>query len=300
MKLFAFILGREYKLSLAELTHVFGVENLREHNEEIALFELEKLDSKAILSLGGTTRIIEILSDTTPESFATDVIEFLEKKEKNSKFSFALVNFGIKFPLADAGMRIKKTLAKNYNIRLLNTKNENIHSAVFKREKLAKTQTELALLKISEKFFFGFTLACQDIDLYARRDLMKNRDMITGMMPPKLVQMMINMLDKNTQKNGIYDPFCGLGTTLIETANHRIYTIFGSDISQEMSKNSEESLNKFIDEEKVWQERIKSAGGVPAKDFSQIFSKIFTLDATKIAQAFTEYNVPKNVNIISE
>lgn len=136
MKQFALILGREYKLSLAELVHVFGYENLVDYSEEIAIFSLENLEPKAIFSLGGTTRIIEIVGETTKESFATDAIEQLSKKEKNSKFSFALASFGTDFPLADAGMRIKKTIAKNYNTRLLNTKNENIHSAVFKREKL--------------------------------------------------------------------------------------------------------------------------------------------------------------------
>lgn len=300
MSLFAFILGREYKLSLAELIHIFGQQNLRDFNEEIAIFELEKLDSKAILMLGGTTRIIQIMSETTPESFATDAIGILSKKEKNSKFSFALAAFGLKFPLADAGMRIKKTLAKNFSVRLLNAKNENIHSAVFKREKLAKTGTEISLIHIAEKNYLGFSLACQDIDAYSRRDTAKNRDMVTGMMPPKLVQMMINFLSENTQKNGVYDPFCGLGTTLIEAVNRGITTVFGSDISREMVTNSEESLNNFIAEEKKWQERIKAAGGTPQKDFSNLVARIFPLDATIIEKAFVDEKIPKNINIISE
>ena len=300
MSLFAFILGREYKLSLAELIHIFGQQNLRDFNEEIAIFELEKLDSKAILMLGGTTRIIQIMSETTPESFATDAIGILSKKEKNSKFSFALAAFGLKFPLADAGMRIKKTLAKNFSVRLLNAKNENIHSAVFKREKLAKTGTEISLIHIAEKNYLGFSLACQDIDAYSRRDTAKNRDMVTGMMPPKLVQMMINFLSENTQKNGVYDPFCGLGTTLIEAVNRGITTVFGSDISPEMVTNSEESLNNFIAEEKKWQERIKAAGGTPQKDFSNLVARIFPLDATIIEKAFVDEKIPKNINIISE
>lgn len=300
MSLFAFILGREYKLSLAELIHVFGQSNLRDFNEEIAIFELEKLDSKAILTLGGTTRIIQIVSETTPESFATDTIEILSKKEKNSKFSFALAAFGLKFPLADAGMRIKKTLAKNFSVRLLNAKNENIHSAVFKREKLAKTGTEISLIHIVDKNYLGFSLACQDIDAYSRRDTAKNRDMVTGMMPPKLVQMMINFLSENTQKNGVYDPFCGLGTTLIEAVNRGITTVFGSDISREMVANSEESLTNFIAEEKKWQERIKAAGGTPQKDFSNLVAKVFPLDATLIEKAFVDEKIPKNINIISE
>jgi len=45
--------------------------------------------------------------------------------------------------------------------------------------------------------------------------------MIVGMMPPKLTQMMINLAIarlREREKNQIhlYDPFCGLGTTLIE------------------------------------------------------------------------------------
>lgn len=300
MSLFAFILGREYKLSLAELIHVFGQQNLRDFSEEIAIFELEKLDSKAILTLGGTTRIIQIMSETTPESFATDAFEILSKKEKNSKFSFALAAFGLRFPLADAGMRIKKTLTKNFSVRLLNAKNENIHSAVFKREKLAKTGTEISLIHIADKNYLGFSLACQDIDAYSRRDTAKNRDMITGMMPPKLVQMMINFLSKNVQKNGVYDPFCGLGTTLIEAVNRGITTVFGSDISREMVTNSEESLTNFIAEEKIWQERIRTAGGTPQKDFSNLVVKVFLLDATIIEKAFIDEKNPKNINIISE
>ena len=128
--------------------------------------------------------------------------------------------------------------------------------------------------------------------------------MITGMMPPKLVQMMINLARGNSEKISenfsVYDPFCGLGTTLIESANMGIYNIFGSDISSEMVENSRESLDKFIAEEKIWQERIKNAGGVPSKDFSKIFSKIFTLNATQIERAFTEQKIPKNTTIISE
>lgn len=149
------------------------------------------------------------------------------------------------------------------------------------------------------KFFLGITIACQDIDAYSRRDTGKNRDMIVGMMPPKLVQMMIN-IGNSEKSSAIYDPFCGLGTTLIEGANMGFLQIFGSDISDDMVTNSRASLADFIETEKTWQERIKAAGGTPAKDFSKIFAKIFTLDATKISKAFSDEKIPKNSLIISE
>lgn len=59
--------------------------------------------------------------------------------------------------------------------------------------------------------------------------------MIIGMMPPKLVQMMLNIvLENKSTRPAIYDPFCGLGTTLIEAANMGITRIYGSDLSKEM------------------------------------------------------------------
>lgn len=119
-------------------------------------------------------------------------------------------------------------------------------------------------------------------------------------MPPKLVQMMINFLSKNSQKNGIYDPFCGLGTTLIEALNMGILKIVGSDINAEMVNNSLDSVENFIHEEMAWQTKILMAGGTPNKDFSEVETDFFVLDATKISKAFGENEIPKNINIISE
>lgn len=111
---------------------------------------------------------------------------------------------------------------------------------------------------------------------------------------------MINFLSKNSQKNGIYDPFCGLGTTLIEALNMGILKIVGSDINAEMVNNSLDSVENFIHEEMAWQTKILMAGGTPNKDFSEVETDFFVLDATKISKAFGENEIPKNINIISE
>lgn len=110
-------------------------------------------------------------------------------------------------------------------------------------------------------------MSCQDIDAYTRRDIAKNRDMIVGMMPPKLVQMMFNIAlgkDHHSQSKLdntiVYDPFCGLGTTLIEAAQMGYIHLFGSDIALDMVDSSKKSFDQFIQEELVWQNRIKNAG----------------------------------------
>lgn len=196
--LFAFTLGREWKVSLAELMAIFGTESYQSHTETVAIFQIlgysaEQLQRK-FLNIGGSIRIIEILRESSPATFPTDVIESLRTSKNTGKIDFALGVYGAEFRLSDIGLRIKKTLQDSgSSIRLVNLKNENINAASFKKEKLAKTGYEYNLIVIENTGYIGRTLACQDIDAYAKRDTSKSRDMIIGMMPPKLVQMMINI-----------------------------------------------------------------------------------------------------------
>lgn len=68
--------------------------------------------------------------------------------------------------------------------------------------------------------------------------------MVVGMMPPKLAQMMINFATQGDRTYALWDPFCGLGTTLIE-ALHGGYTfLLGSDISQDMVISSGKNLKQ--------------------------------------------------------
>jgi len=68
------------------------------------------------------------------------------------------------------------------------------------------------------------------------------------MLPPKLAQMMINISTsefvqlKNSTPT-IYDPFCGLGTILIESILMQNNVVYGSDISAENIEKTKENLN---------------------------------------------------------
>ncbi len=78
------------------------------------------------------------------------------------------------------------------------------------------------------------TIWVQDIDAYTRRDMSRERSMKVGMMPPKLAQIMINLATKGNKTLSIWDPFCGLGTTLIEADHMGYEKLKGSDISPDM------------------------------------------------------------------
>lgn len=98
-----------------------------------------------------------------------------------------------------------------------------------------------------ERAMITYTIAHQNIDAYSDRDMKKSRDMQVGMLPPKLCQMMLNMVGC-TSDDIVYDPFCGLGTMLIEAHARGVRHIAASDISpQEVYKTSQNLLDCFID-----------------------------------------------------
>jgi tRNA G10 N-methylase Trm11 len=83
-------------------------------------------------------------------------------------------------------------------------------------------------------YIIAQTIGVQDIDAYTHRDIGRERSMTVGMMPPKLAQIMLNLATKGERGLQIWDPFCGLGTTLIEAFHAGYIRLLGSDISDDM------------------------------------------------------------------
>jgi hypothetical protein len=204
---YAFTLGRESKLSLAELFAIFGEDTYDTHTDTIAIFSLPYDDSAIATmfrSIGGSIRVMRVVGETDEKRFPTDVIrEVLESRSQepkstnppSSKLHFALGAYDLDCRLSDIGLRMKKTLGESgISARLINTENKNIISAVWKREKLGRSKSEYNIVRMHDRDLLTVTIACQDIDAYASRDTGKARDMVVGMMPPKLCQMMINMV----------------------------------------------------------------------------------------------------------
>ncbi len=80
----AYILGREWKLSLAELVSLFGNEALEIASEQIAAFSLSMKTKESLIknfqNVGGSVRMIEIYRESDGEKFHTDVIETIKKE----------------------------------------------------------------------------------------------------------------------------------------------------------------------------------------------------------------------------
>ena len=75
--------------------------------------------------------------------------------------------------------------------------------------------------------------------------------------------------------------------------------LYGSDISPKMVSSTRTSLEHFIQEETLWQDRIRKVGGNPAKDFRTLEISLFEQDAEAIA-SLPEVSILTHANITSE
>jgi hypothetical protein len=70
-------------------------------------------------------------------------------------------------------------------------------------------------------------------------------DAFVGMLPPKLAQIMLNLATKGERGLQIWDPFCGLGTTLIEAFQAGYSHLLGSDIADDMVIATQTNTSQF-------------------------------------------------------
>lgn len=248
MDLLAFNLGRKKELCLAELLALIGSENLVENSSDTAIFKLNLKDEEAQSfqnRLGGTIKIIKIFDST--DGLEQSISAILKKtfKDRSGKIPFAISQLNFTNPkeinikhLLNFSKKFLKSLG--LNSRFVNKDFLSAESATIFKARIIEKGIDINIIKGSSTIYIGRTVAVQDIDSYGKRDFDKpRRDMITGMLPPKLAQIMINLAGKSEI---IYDPFCGTGTILMEGLLMD-KNVIGSDIEQKMIDFSRENLH---------------------------------------------------------
>jgi len=105
---------------------------------------------------------------------------------------------------------------------------------------------EFVLIALPDKIVVGQTRMVQDFKAWSNRDYGRPaRDAKSGMLPPKLARMMINLTGSVMDKKfcPLLDPFCGSGTVLMEAALMGWPKITGGDISEKAIENTRNNLN---------------------------------------------------------
>ncbi|MDD4332590.1 MAG: DNA methyltransferase [Patescibacteria group bacterium] len=273
MKYF-FILGNNPTLSVAEISAVFGLNNnvetrhyLVSTNVFILETDQEINTQKLIQDLGGTIKIGKIINVETPNyaSLQDEIKKIIGEKinKKNpgtsrsedrdasltlGKFNFGISNYSNKnINTKIIGMEIKTWLKEQgISSRFVTSKEKTLSSVVVEQNKLLKNGIEIIILPNSE---IGFTLAVQPFKELSYRDYGRPaRDDLSGMLPPKLAQIMINLSGIKTnnltslQNATILDPFCGSGTIITEAMLIGFQNLIGSDISAKAIEDTRKNI----------------------------------------------------------
>lgn len=262
---YAFLFGNHPTLSLAELLSfltnnkiIFGKYELL---GDILLIDIQKSPNyitKLQNELGGVIKIFAIKANFKGKIYEIEKILTLEKlmkeffAQKEHKINFGISVYSEPDPtyaemtwLNNFAYSIKRRLKDKYSIRYIEDRASKLSSVQVERNRLIDTGAEIALIRDRDNWYVGKTLSVQDYEAYSERDWDKpSPDAKSGMLPPKLAQILLNLSRGNRTKT-IYDPFCGSGIVLQEALLLDL-DIYGSDISEDAIKNTINNLDWFI------------------------------------------------------
>jgi tRNA G10 N-methylase Trm11 len=251
MNTYAFILGRETKLSLAEISQVLTSEeihfNLISYSNEVALISADLITPELFYRLGGSIKFAQVqqLSEKSLDAYFTETIQ--ERLTEN-KFHVGLSIYSGDKSVSQQQLRekvkevrrqiftIKTELKEAGNsFRYVESKDLQLSSVVVRKNHLIdKRGVEFMIIEMPNELWVGPTLAVQDFEAFAQRDHARPfRDDRSGMLPPKLARTMLNLTGKVIDEEvTVLDPFCGSGTVLQEAALLGARKVLGSDLNK--------------------------------------------------------------------
>lgn len=227
------VLGREAKISLAELEALFSSSKVKQVAPNLALVTAKFVD---INRLGGALKVAKVL-DESPTDYLSQLPE--------GKITLGVSDYSAKASQKTAwALALKyKNLLKRHgrNVRLIPGKSATISSATAHHNQLGEKLNHIELIKFGDQF--ATSVGTQNITSYAKRDQARPaRDAFVGMLPPKLAQILINLATEGAKSGRLLDPFCGTGVVLQE-ASLMGYQVYGTDLSDKMINYSERNLS---------------------------------------------------------
>jgi len=259
MKYF-FQLGSHPEISIAEIKAVFPQITTQLVASDILMVESkENIDTlETIKRLGGTIKIglitKELNKPRLKEMLDAIADELKPKAEMaESKFPYGLSQYGGgKWNLKVLGMETKKELqAAGISSRWVTGQEATLSSVVVEQNHLLDKGAEVIIINSQDKIYIGRTLVVQLFKELSARDYGRpGRDDYSGMLPPKLAQMMINLAGQD-MKATILDPFCGSGTILAESWLMGYQKIYGSDLSSKAIADTSTNLRWLAEKLKL-------------------------------------------------
>lgn len=287
MNTYFFVLGTNHSLSKVDIVNTLAREGIdfeiEAASEELLVINVEgslKLAQEGVAEaligkLGSAAKIGETFraypKNQFPESFLKDVAggefkAFFLPQSELGKFGLSVYGAGGKFRdlneifflVPKLEREIKAALeSQGASLNYIKRKGRELSTVAVDKEGLLTKGFELVLGVGKNEVFVGKTLAIQDYEGYSLRDYGRPaRDPKSGMLPPKLAKMMINLAlaDKDEL---MLDPFCGSGTMLQEMALLGYGNLIGSDSSEKSIRDTKENLNWLFEQFKLPRQKYK-------------------------------------------
>lgn len=258
---YLFELGRNPELSLAEIEQVFASEKISykiiEQNKQNLVLDIKETeDILGIMKrLAGTVKISEQISEDL--SIET-LCEYIQKIQNSGKIQFSLSGNNAK----NLALEVKKQLkSEGRSVRYIEANN----TATVLHNNLVEKQGDFTLTKNG----IFITRAIQDIEEWGQRDFGRpSRDSHSGMLPPKLARILINLTGA-TKKQTFLDPFCGSGTVITEAMDIGFTHLIGTDLSPKAIEDTNQNISWMKEKHEYLQN-------------TKIDSKIFPCDVTQL------------------
>lgn len=259
MTKYFFILGTNPLISIAEIFSFAKTKNTTLNIIDITshalIVESDKIDLDQWQScLGGTIKIGIILNTfndiTNLLKFINPEIlldNFFAQKTQKIIFGFSLYGISLKHQqnkIKSLGLKIKQYLQKsNHKGRFVLAKDLALTAVQIKKNKIINHGADIVVIESANALYLGATKTIQNFEDYSYRDFGRpQRDSKSGMIPPKLAQIMINLSEVSTD-DILLDPFCGSGTILQEALLMKINNVIGSDISQKAINDTKKNID---------------------------------------------------------
>lgn len=255
-----FILGRESLIAAAEIDAVLGLKTY-DYSPPILKVDGQKSIVGASLArddnyktfqphdlinrLGGTIKIAEEIADNVGrEEMKERIFSELRKVEGKINFGISIYDAQIMLKeIKDLGLEIKRALKnEGRSVRYVENKESMLSSVAVEKNGLTLRGREFLIEKKGNKYSIAKTEAVQPFEEFSARDFGRpGRDDLSGMLPPKLAMILINLAQIHLDST-LLDPFCGSGTILSEALLLGYNNLVGSDISEKAIADSKKNI----------------------------------------------------------
>lgn len=245
-----FVLGREPLLSLAELKALLPGHTGAWLKPNLYRVSGETISADALMKrLGGTIKIAqEIKAELTREALFQTCLAELSKI--SGKITFGLSFYaelgGLVWSRNDLellGKNIKKELkSQGRSARFIPNKELTLSSATVLHNSLLTKGIEFLIIPNGKTLTLAKTAALQPFEAFGARDFGRpGFDSVSGMLPPKLALLMLNLANIPPHAT-LLDPFCGSGTVLTEALIQGFATTAGTDLSDKAVADTKKNI----------------------------------------------------------